>query len=165
MGLNTLFIFMEHKVYETLGQCSAATGISVDNLSIAKNVLNAPGFIGARVHWHLLSPWLEENKDSLDQAATQDISELKRQKLIKENTLKDLEIAERRGEVLSPKEVIIFLQSLSNAQSAIFNTKEKELEAKLDKETMKLVAASFASIRTIFKSELAQWMQEQRINS
>jgi hypothetical protein len=156
---------MENKVYETLGQCSADTGVSVDKLSIAKNVLAAPGFRGARVEWHIFKPWLDDNHENLDFAATQDISELKRQKLIKENTLKDLEIAEKRGEVINPKDVIGFLQGLGKAISAVQNSKEKEIKSKVDAGTSKLIAKAFSEIRDIYRNELAEWMETHKLNS
>jgi hypothetical protein len=156
---------MDKKTYETLKQCSTAENIPVKTLSVAKNVLNAPGFRGARIDWHVFKEWLDENKEELDQVASQDLTEVKTQNAIKDGILKDLQIAERRGEVLNPKEVFEFLDSVGKAQAAVMNSKEKELSAKVDNGTARLLSKTFGELRTIFNRELGTWIQQYKKSS
>ena len=156
---------MNKLTYENFKQCSSAQGIPAEQLSIARNVFNAPGFRGCRIDWHDLKPWLDEHKEELETYAAQDMSEVKRQNLLKDGILKDLQIAERRGEVLNPKEVVTFLQSMANAQSVVLNTKEREITAKVDAGTAKLIKTAFNDVRKIFTNGLGEWIVEHKINS
>ena len=165
LGWKHIFIIMDKITYETLQQCSSAENISLETLSVAKNILNAPGFRGSRIDWHILKPWLEEHKEELNLYSNQSLAEVKRQNAIKDGILKDLDIAERKAEILRPDEVISFLQSMGNAQSIILNTKEKEIRAKVDEATAKLVSKAFDEIRQIFKSGSILWIQEHKLNS
>lgn len=141
--------------FETLTQASGATGLSKEILRAAKSH-GCPGFVAHRLRWDLAEPWIKEHEQELEEWASQSTEEIKRQNLIKDGLLKDLEISKRKQEMLDPKEVAEFLKSFGLSLSSLLKTKEKDLRSKCSGYDA-TITKEFSELYALIQREIAEW--------
>lgn len=156
MGAYTQSTSAEAKTYESLAQASASEGIPRHILSTAKNAMGAPGFRGSRIDWHILKPWLDEHRQELEDLSGQSVDEIKRQNLLKDGILKDLEIAKRKREYIDPAEIKTFLQGFGSILSAELKKKKASLRSKCAGYEG-VIDAAFVDIFDAVRKELEKW--------
>lgn len=150
-------------IYENLTQASGATGFDRNFLRAAK-AHGCPGFIHHRINWELAGPWIEANKAQIEAWADESLENIKKENLIKDGLLKDLEIQKRKGEYISPDDVKQFLTSMGVAQSAILKKMIKELPPKCVGrpvgEIEQMVEATVLEIFNVFKDGTDKWLKD-----
>jgi len=116
--------------YDSQQSCSGATHTPLETLKLAK-ANGCPGFIGHRIDFDLVKPWLVEHESDLELWANDSMSSLKMDNLRKDIEKKTLEIKRLKKEFLDPREVKMFLENLLEAQTSILKKVIKELPAKI----------------------------------
>jgi len=99
---------------------------------------------------------MQEHKEELEEWAGESLDEIKRQNLIKDGQLKDLEISKRKREMIDPAELRDFLKAFGLALSSTLTAKEKNLESKCPGFEM-VIRKEFVDIFDLVQKEIAQW--------
>ena len=153
---------MGYLTYETISQCSGATGTPKEILKAARSG-GCPGFVAHRVQWDIAEPWIKEHYKQLETYLNESLEEIKRQNLIKDGILKDLEIQKRKGEYLIPSEVKEFLIGIATAQSSIMKKWPAELAPKLagknQGEIESILNNSIVEVMSLYKVELSKFIE------
>lgn len=149
--------------YDSLAACAAQTGVEKKILQRAKT-LGCPGFRNARVYWDEAEPWIKKNIDQLKidiKDNVLDINEIKRQNLIKDGKLKDLQIRQKEEELLTVEEVEDFLRTIAASQLGLLSRYQRELPVKISGKNAGEIElelkAAFAEIIDILKSDISKW--------
>lgn len=148
------------KTFDTMEQCSSATKISRTILKTAK-AHGCPGFNAHRIDWRQAGPWVHNNYGKIEEWSLNSLEDIKKENLIKDGLLKDLEIQKKKREFLSPEEVKSFLGAMAASQSAVLKKLPKELPPKIVGrplgEIEQLVEQAVLEVFDIFKEGLKQW--------
>jgi hypothetical protein len=146
----------DNTIFSNMKQTCACIGIELKVLKTAKN-LGAPGFnANGKIHWGLLRPWLEANKDNVETASVDSLDFWKKE-LTKENVIgRRLENKKLKEEMLDPDDVKQFLIQFSAVLSSVLKQKKFELISKANGYE-KLIDVEFNSIFSLIKEELEKW--------
>lgn len=150
-----------HTIFTTMAQCSSQTNTPKNLLRLAK-ANGAPGFIGNRIDWDELQPWLEAHKDTLLNDADDSLNKWKLRKTKADALTAELELEEMKSQYLIKEEVKAFLQSIAAAQLAVLKSKlVQELPSKLlglgVTETAVIMEQTVTELCNIFQSGLDKW--------
>ena len=148
--------------FDNYGQASVALNIPVKTLRKCKKA-GCPAFRGTRIYKDDFLPWWVQNKAAIEADSTPDVSieEVKRDNMVKDGIIKDLEIKKRRREYLDPTEVKTLLQTISTSQAAVLKRFPAELAPKIAGKTLpeveKELTKAVVDIINIFKTSLDRW--------
>jgi hypothetical protein len=148
--------------FDNYGQASVALNIPVKTLRKCKKA-GCPAFRGTRIYKDDFLPWWVQNKSAIEADSTPDVSieEVKRDNMVKDGIIKDLEIKKRRWEYLDPTEVKTLLQTISTSQAAVLKRFPAELAPKIAGKTLpeveKELTKAVVDIINIFKTSLDKW--------
>ena len=148
--------------YDNYAQASSALNVPIPVLKRCKKA-GCPAFKSTRIYRDDFLAWYAEHKAEVDTEPDNNLSieEIKRDNLIKDGQLKDLEIKKRRREYLDPTEVKTLLQTISTSQAAVLKRFPAELAPKLAGKNLpeieKELTKAVVDIINIFKSSLDKW--------
>ncbi len=118
-------------IYSSISQCAASQGISKTVIRAAK-AKGAPGFIGHRVNWTLLKPWMDEHKSALDVEDIDNYQKWRTKRERHEANIAEIKELEARGKFLLKEEVESQIKAIALAQKAILKSRlTQELPPKL----------------------------------
>jgi hypothetical protein len=149
--------------YDSYKQASSATGIPAKIFKRAK-AMGAPGFRSNRIYFEDFKPWYEAHKAELETPDNNELSleEVKKENLIKDGVIKDLEIKKRRKEYLDPVEVKSLLQTIGTSAAAVLKRIPAEypqrLAGKTAPEIEVILTKLVTEIITIYKSGVDNWI-------
>lgn len=113
-------------VFVTMKGANSAYGISLKVLKASKN-LGCPAFRkDNKLAYNEFVEWYEANKGLVNSYMENSAEEIKRQNLIKDGVLKDLEIAELKNELVKKSEVKDFIKKVGIAQCSLLSDKLKK---------------------------------------
>jgi hypothetical protein len=148
--------------FDNYGQASVALNIPVKTLRKCKKA-GCPAFRGTRIYKDDFLPWWVQNKSAIEADSTPDVSieEVKRDNMVKDGIIKDLEIKKRRWEYLDPTEVKTLLQTISTSQAAVLKRLPAEMPARLaGKSTPEIeieLSKWVCDVIAIFRTSLDNW--------
>ena len=109
-------------IYSTMAYCSADTGVPKSVLRLAKTK-GAPGFIGYRIDWNQLKPWLDLHGKELEEEATDNLQAWKTRKTKADALMAEIQLDELKEKYLIKEEVMAQVKAVALAQKNILKSK------------------------------------------
>ena len=151
--------------YDTISQCSGATGIPKEILRLAK-ARGCPGFVGHYIQWAKVEPYITANRDELDEYLSTSIGELNKEK--KREEIENLRLVNLKLKrlYLEPEDVKNFLVGMATVQSSLLKQLPKELAPRLTGkpigEVEQILESAVMDIFNKFRDSINKFMTEDK---
>jgi len=160
----------EKTVYLSLKQYNRQYGTPIDVLKACKE-LGADGVTTSGYNVIRLQPWIEANKNQIEEVLEdttddKDSQAVKLENLKKVGILKDLEIAQKRNQLVYKDDVKDMLNRMATIQNSLLNSKLKKevLPKMIGKELpdcLDMIDAFITEYIEILRKPLEKWIEKE----